>query len=147
MKTTRPGTRGFTLLESMIAVAVAAIVSTLAVPSIESQLQRMRRGDGLVAVLAVQLAQERWRANAPSFATLGELGLPSVSVQRHYTLAVADAGPDGYALTATATGAQARDRACRVLRLVVDGGTTQFASERADGTVNDDAANRRCWNR
>jgi type IV pilus assembly protein PilE len=147
MPTPRSSARGFTLLEAMVAVAIAAITSTIALPSIESQVQRMRRTDALVTVLAVQLAQERWRGNAPAYGTLAQVGVAATTTQGHYGLALADAGATGYTLTATAIGAQARDAACRVLRLTVAGGDTLLASG-PDATVgNDAAANRRCWNR
>ena len=146
MHTTRTS-RGFTLLESMVAVAVAAIVSTIALPSIEGQVQRMRRADGLVAVLAVQLAQERFRTHAPSYGSLAELGVAATSAQGHYRLAVSDAAAAGYTLTATAAGTQQRDAACRVLRLTVAGGDTLLASGPDAAVGNDAATNRRCWNR
>jgi type IV pilus assembly protein PilE len=147
MPTFRPSARGFTLLESMVAVAIAAIASTIAIPSIESQVQRMRRTDALVAVLGVQLAQERWRSNAPAYATLAEIGVAATTAHGHYRLALADTGATGYVLTATAAGAQARDAACRVLRMTVSHGDTRLASGRDDTVANDVAANRRCWNR
>lgn len=139
--------RGFTLIESMAAVAISAIISAIALPSLEAQIQRARRTDALVATLAVQLAQERWRTNAPSYGSLAQIGHAAVSSRGHYQLALSGTGPSGYVLTATASGAQTRDSACRVLRMSVLGGEPLLASG-SDATVgNDAAANRRCWNR
>lgn len=147
MHTTSRPARGFTLLESMVAVGVAAILSAIALPSIESQVQRVRRADGVVSLLAAQLAQERWRSGTLAYGTLAEIGVAAKSMQGHYRLAVRDPGPAGFTLTATATGVQQRDVRCRVLRLSVDGGETRFASGHDDAAANDEALNRRCWNR
>lgn len=143
----RATARGFTLVETMAAVAITAIVSSIALPSIESQIHRARRADALVSTLAVQLAQERWRTNAPSYGSLAQIGVAAKSTHGHYRLEMSSAGDAGYVLTATATGAQARDAACRVLRLSVAAGDTLLASGSDASVANDAAANRRCWNR
>ena len=44
-----------------------------------------------------------------------------------------------------ASGAQARDAACRNLRLSVTGGRTLRESGADERLANDEAANRRCW--
>lgn len=139
--------RGFTLLESMVAVAVTAILSAVALPSVESQVQRVRRADAVVSLLAAQLAQERFRSGALAYGTLADIGIAVKSMQGYYRLSVSDPGPAGFTLTATATGLQQRDLRCRVMRLSVDGAETRFASGHDDAALNDEATNRRCWNR
>jgi hypothetical protein len=52
----------------------------------------------------------------------------------------------GYEVLATAGGAQASDRACRLLLLSVSGLNAGYASGADDGLANDTATNRRCWN-
>lgn len=143
----RSPARGFTLVESMLAVGIAAILSAIALPSLEGQLQRVRRADAMVAMLSVQLAQERWRSHAPQYTTLDRLGLPAHSTHRHYALAVEAADASGYAIVATALGTQRRDTACRVLRMSVVDGEVERASGPDEAVANDAAANRRCWNR
>ncbi len=139
--------RGFTLIELMTAVGIVGILSTIAIPSIEGQLQRMRRVDALVSVMHVQLAQERWRSNAPAYATLAQIGIATRSINRHYLLDMPAADATGYEVTASATGAQQRDRACRVLKLTMRDGQPAYRSGSDTMLANDEVTNRRCWHR
>jgi len=139
--------RGFTLIESLVAVAVAGVLSSIAYPSVEAQLQRARRTDALVALLQAQLAEERYRANNAGYATLAELGLRDTSPSGHYRLQASTSAGGGYDLVATAVATQARDARCRVLRLsLVDGALVQASGSDAT-TANGSDANRVCWSR
>ena len=136
---------GFTLIELMIAVTVAGVLSSVALPSFEGVLLRARRSDVLVSMMSVQLAQERFRSNSASYGSLGEIGMPGLSAARHYTLQVTAASADTYEVFAAATGAQARDTACRHMKLRAVGGNTVHASGPDTSVANPDAANRKCW--
>jgi type IV pilus assembly protein PilE len=140
-------TRGFTLIESMVAVAVAGVLGTVAWPSLEGHLQRARRVDGLLALMQAQLAQERFRANNLRYGSLAEIGVAASSPGGHYALVVETADDAGFAVRAEAHGRQARDAACRVLRLAGSGATPTLASGGTAAAANGDDANRRCWNR
>ena len=137
--------RGFTSLELMIAVAVAGILSSLAYPSFVDQLTRARRVDAIAAVSAAQLAQERWRANRTSYGSLADIGIAGVSSAGHYTLQVTGSSATGYQILATARGTQARDEACRNLRLEVAGANVVYASGPDSTVANAAQVNRRCW--
>ncbi len=147
MNRTRPrrAVAGFTLVELLIAVGVAGVLSSVAYPSFTDQVHRARRSDALVALVQVQAAQERWRAGHRDYADMAALGLPAVSPAGHYRMEVHAPGDDHYEVLAIATGAQARDAACRHLRLVLDGANLRHASGPDADTTNPPAANRRCW--
>lgn len=145
--TRRSRARGFTLIESLVAVAIAGVLSSIAYPSVEAQLQRGRRTDALVALLQAQLAEERHRANNPGYATLAELGLRETSPAGHYRLQASASADGGYDLVATAVAGQARDARCRVLRLSLADGALVLASGSDATTANGADANRACWNR
>lgn len=136
---------GFTFVELLVTLSVAGVLSGLAWPSFHGALQKSRRADALVALTQAQAAQERWRFNQRHYGSLAQLGLPAATAGGHYSLAVLEADAERYVLQARATGVQAGDRACRVLRLTVDGAQLTRSSGPDETTLNDAAANRRCW--
>lgn len=142
----RRAARGFTLVELLAAVSIAGVLSSIAWPSFEGSLQRARRADATLAMAQLQIVQERWYANHGRYGSLAELRLAERSSAGHYRLEVVAADEQGYAAQALASGAQARDAACRSLRLSVSGGVTTRESGADERLVNDAAANRRCWN-
>lgn len=142
---TRP--RGLTLFELMIGLAIAATLAALSYPAYQTAILGLRRGEALSLFAQCQLAQERHRSNHPGFATLAQLGIPTLSASGRYLLSETPPGPAGYTLHATAQGAQAADARCRHLRLQVDGLQATWSSG-PDSTVgNTDRDNRRCWGR
>ena len=142
----RRASRGFTLAETLIAVGIAGVLSSIAYPSLESQVLRARRSDALASLMQAQLAQERHRANHRSYGDLAAIGLRPTSLSGHYALEVAASAVDGYELVATATGRQAHDATCRTLRLVVAGGSVVYASGPDAAASNAATVNRKCWN-
>jgi len=143
----RPRQRGFTLVETLVAVGIAGVLSSIAYPSLSGHLSRARRADALVALLQAQLAQERFRADHASYGNLADIGVRSTSTSGFYSLTVDSADTAGYRLVATATGAQARDTTCRTLRLEVTGSAIAYTSGADAATANAADINRRCWNR
>ena len=141
----RRTTRGFTLIETLIALAIATLLASIALPSFNAQLCAARRADALVAMIQVQAAQERLRSRATRYGSLDELNLPSRSNAGHYALRVAAFDDAGYTLTATATGVQASDSACRVMQIRAIGLNAVRSSGADESVANGASANRRCW--
>lgn len=139
--------RGFSLAEALIAVALAALLASLAMPGFAEQLRKARRADAVARLFELQQAEERWRANHPGYAELAALGIPAEAAGSPYRLAVVEAGESGYVALAEAIGAQSRDAACRFLRLAVAGGNTQRQSGPDASASNPPGPNERCWNR
>jgi type IV pilus assembly protein PilE len=142
----RTSARGFTLIEMLVAMAVAGILSSVAYPSFQGQIHKVRRSDVLVSMMQVQLAQERWRANGSSHGSLAEVGVASTSPAGYYDLRVTSNHASGYEVLATATGTQARDSTCRHLRLNVAQANVTYSSGPDASTDNPPALNRQCWN-
>ena len=142
----RRASRGFTLVETLIAVGIAGVLSGIAYPSLESQVMRARRSDALASLMQAHLAQERHRANHRSYGDSAAVGVPPTSLSGHYAIEVAASAVDGYELDATASGRQAHDTICRTLRLVVAGGSVVYASGPDAAASNAAAVNRKCWN-
>jgi type IV pilus assembly protein PilE len=129
-----PASRGFTLIELMIAVAIVAILATIAYPSYQEYVRRSNRSAAQSVMLDVAARQHQYlldtRGYANSLGTLGTSVPPDVA--RHYTIAtVLEAGPPpGFRVTATPVGSQTADRC------------GNLAVDRA-GQKTADAAN--CW--
>jgi len=136
---------GFTLIETLAAMALAALLSGIALPSFDHQLRKARRADALIAVAQIQGAQERLRSRGTRYGDLVEIGAAPVSPARHYTLQITRFSAEGYELLAVATGTQARDTDCRVMAARAVGMNLAYASGSDASVANADALNRRCW--
>ena len=112
---------GFTLIESLISVALMAILMGIALPNFERHWQISRRQDAQNTLLQLHLKQLQWRGLHAQYAgTLSELGWASVaSSAGHYGLRLENAGPQSYEIHATALGLQTRDTACISMSLHV----------------------------
>jgi type IV pilus assembly protein PilE len=127
--------RGFTLIELAMVLAVVGILSAVAVPSYQAHLAKARRSEAVTALTRLQLAQESFRANHGSYALalplLRGLGVPLT----HYRIELAAAHANGYTARATALAEAPLGDGCRQLSLTVaDGLPTVGPTER-------------CWNR
>ena len=143
--TRRARTHGYTLVETLVALLIAGVLASIAYPSFAGHVQRARRTDALVALMTLQMAQERLYSNTMSYGSLAQAGIAAVSPSGHYRLEVVSNGSAGYEAVATATGAQTSDASCRVLKLTVQGANALQASGPDGSTANAPATNRRCW--
>lgn len=136
---------GFTLIEMLAVVSLTGALTSVALPTFEGQLQRARRSDVLVTMMQVQAAQERFRSNGARYGSLADIGAPGVSSAGHYALLAVSADEDGYEVLATATGAQARDTACRNMSVRVVGANLVYASGPDATVANPAPLNGKCW--
>jgi len=145
---------GFTLIELMIVVAIIGILAGIAYPAYQDYITKGRRSDAKVALLSLQMAQEKYRANCAQYAdgqhastrscvagstTAGDHDLiyGTASPDGYYTLSIASGDATTYSVTATYTGIQTGDTACKTLSIDQDGVKT--------ATNNSDAASTVCW--
>ncbi|HWU68036.1 MAG TPA: type IV pilin protein [Stenotrophobium sp.] len=101
--------RGFTLIELMIVVAIAAILALIVYPSYVNSVRKSRRQDAINALNRLQLDQERYRANHPTYGGLADLtsaygtaGVSGTTDDGYYTLTITAPTATGYIATATA---------------------------------------------
>lgn len=117
---------GFTLIELMVTVAIIAVLAMIALPAYQSYILKSRRIDAKNALVALQLAQEKYRGNNATYAqAIADLGIETTSPQGYYTIAIkASSAPDTtYEASATAktTGPQATDNGCLSLSVTQAG--------------------------
>ena len=83
--------KGFSLIELIIAIAIVAIITSVALPSYLSQVARSNRAEGKSFLLDVASRQERYYTANSEYATDAELMNPT-SETGLYTLAVDQMG-------------------------------------------------------
>jgi type IV pilus assembly protein PilE len=154
----RARSKGFTLVELLIAVLVLGVLLAVALPSFNSSLRKGRRSDAFAALTAVQQAQERWRSLHPAYAADTDLtvprptglGLASTTTSLAYGISISSDNAIGYVVTAAASssGPQAGDVACATMAVRVQSGNIQYggAAGDIDWSLNNPDPNR-CWAR
>ena len=110
------GTRGMTLIELMIVVAVIALLGAVALPAYQDSVRKAHRADAKAALTTAAQRLERFYTENSRYdtATAGPLGTETISTlteNRYYTVALGVIAEtrNAYTLTATPQGAQASD--------------------------------------
>lgn len=112
-----PGrSRGFTLIEMMIVVAIIGILSAIAYPSYLKYVMRANRSVAEQFMLDITSREQQYLLDARSYtATIGTGGLNMTvptQVSPYYTMAIVvdnTATPPVFTITATAIGSQVSD--------------------------------------
>lgn len=126
---------GFTLLELMIVVAVIAILAMIALPSFNEQIRKGKRAEAVRAIGDLQLRQERWRAEHPTYGNttgadpangnlFGSVAAVTAynAMFKYYNISATGNSATGYTLTATRKGDLANDPKCGNFTLGVAAG-------------------------
>ncbi len=128
---------GFSLIELMVAVAITAILVSVAVATYQTQVQKSRRTEARSALLDLATREERYFSTNNLYSTLpADMGyasfVPVGSGYYNVTVAITAANPAtvpptqaGYLITATSTGIQVADTSCQTF--TVDQTGTQVA--------------------
>ena len=131
---------GFTLIELLIALVIASILVTIAVPSYRRYILRSQRTDATVALMRIQGAQEKYFLQNNRYApSLDALSLPNLSDGGYYTIELTP-GAMEYEAKATprASLGQTDDKPCQTF--LIDHNSVKHATD-ATGT---DRTNE-CW--
>lgn len=138
LRNMRNSAKGFTLLELMIAVAIVAILGSIAIPAYQDSVRKGRRADAMTSLIQIQAQQEKWRANNPQYtSSLSRLGWSGTdSVEGYYTLAISASSANTFTATATpkSGGPQAGD-SCATFTISANGPDISTADKK------------KCWNK
>lgn len=113
--------RGFTLIELMIVVAIVGLLMVVALPAYQNQIMRNHRVQAKTALLDLASREERYYAiNNKYSQTASDLGYASLPLNvtsgdssSYYQLSVATSNSNqNYTGTATPSGTQASDATC-----------------------------------
>lgn len=127
---------GFTLIELMIAVAVIAILASIAYPSYTKYVQEARRTDAKAALMEAAGQMERCYTVTSDYTSASCPDDPMASEEGFYTISVS-ASAASYTLTATPDGApQNQDSECAEFTVTQTG---QRAAEDSSGNAS------ACW--
>lgn len=150
----RSDSRGFTLIELVIAMVVAAIIASIAIPSYQGFIDRGRRAVAIATLSELSAQQQAFRLKQRRFSTefneLLDIKTDTLYVGKDRRLTASKAGSPLYALTldtaddewtgftATAVGVQTRDEDCAMFSLSAQGleGAKNNAGKDSAGT---------CW--
>ncbi len=141
---------GFSLIELMVTIAIAAMLLAIAVPSYLSQVRKSRRTEARTAVLDLATREERYFSVNNGYSLKDfDLGYGGTATNSsaitnlkvgggYYTVTVTTpasaTGQPGFKIVATVTGTQAKDAACQ--SFTVDQTGKQTSSPSTTG----------CWN-
>jgi len=141
------GTKGFTLIEMLIAIAIMGILAMVAYPSYQNSIRKSHRADAVAAALTLQTAQEKLRGSCKFYAqNIGagnvcgaNAGASTVagsttSNESYYTISIeaSSASGNSYTIVLTPTGNQALDTDCSPMKLAFSATNPSGAKMPAD---------------
>ena len=94
-------TKGFTIVELMIVVAIVAILVALALPSYQQFVRKANRGEAQQLLMNYANNQEIWRANDSDYATSAEIIPPTHDKYTFYRRATGNTCANDNTLSAT----------------------------------------------
>lgn len=123
--------RGFTLIEAVVVMAVAAILAAIAIPNYSEYVMRGHRSAVQAFISDVASRQSQFfvdrRNYAATVAALNMAAPADVALRYAVAVAVVAGPPAGFQVTATPIGSQATDR-CGLLTIDQAGNRTAIAN-------------------
>ncbi len=145
--------RGFTLIELLVAVAIVAILATVAVASYQDHIRRSARAEAKAVLMEAAGFMERYYTTNGRYTTVTGAAPPLIGLTQspkegtaRYNIRFAAITAQSYTLQAVPTGAQTGDE-CGTFTLTHTGAKGVSADVDGDGTAGDAHDIQMCWNR
>jgi len=132
-----PRSRGLTLIELVVTVAIIAILATIAIPSYERYVSKARRAEAKGALLDLATHLERYYADNRTYTGATVVGMLGSALTEHgdYTLTIESLTANAYTIVAQPGGRQLGDD-CGSFML-----TSIGSKSVKDGSLSSD----KCW--
>lgn len=108
-----PLARGYSLIELMVVVVIAGIISSLAIPSYQSSMDRAAKHETMSYLLSLQLSQEHYWLSNGVYADISLLPAPNIDGVLLSELSEPEAS---YEIAATLSFLE-EDNPCRILTI------------------------------
>jgi len=137
----KQNTKGFTLIEILVVVAIVAILAAIAFPSYQEQVVKTRRADAEGALMSLSNAMERYYVQNNSYvgAAVGAGGIfpneaPLDGGTKYYDLSIPAASltATSYTVRAVPKNAQAGDGCLELLSV---GTRTKYSTDNCSGAT------------
>ncbi len=137
--------RGFTMIEMLIALAIMGIVAAVAIPSYRKSTQKANRSDAKISLTRLATLEERfyfrennYTGNFADIVTGATANAALNSDSGYYTIVLTLTGSGtGWSMTATALSNQLLDTDCKTFTLTSTGAKTATTSANVATTT--------CW--
>lgn len=114
--------KGFSIVEIIVVLIILAILIFALTPAYRSYQIRANRSDGIKSILAIQIAQEKYRIGATTYAPLSSIWTGTNSYEGYYRMGVSNVSGATYTITATGLSSQTGDTGCTTLTLTSSNG-------------------------
>lgn len=115
--------KGFSIVEILIVLAILAILVVALTPSYQTYQLKSNRSDAIKSILAIQVAEEKYRINNTSYGALAAVWSGTNSYENHYQMSISNNTASTYTITATPLSSQSADTDCPYLTLTYANGT------------------------
>ncbi len=138
---------GFTLVELMVVVMIATILSVIAVPAYTSQMRKSRRTEAKTALLDLAGREERYMATNGTYTSLGKQlgypadGWPQATSSNYYSISVS-----GVAAATAGTALTAGTAATFLITATVATGTPQAKDTQCSAFTVDNTGSQQSYN-